>query len=74
MYYTQRLKDLRKDNDWTQEYVAEQLNMKREQYRRYEVGINEIKAGLLMKICELYNVSSDYILGYTNEKKQLPKK
>lgn len=73
MYYTQRLEDLRKDKNWTQAYVAEQLNMKREQYRRYEVGINEIKVSFLMKICELYNVSSDYVLGYTNEKRELPK-
>ena len=74
MYYTQRLEDLRKDNDWTQADVARFLNLQREQYRRYETGMNEIKISFLMKICKLYNVSADYILGFTNEKKPLPKK
>lgn len=74
MYYTQRLKDLREDNDWTQEEVANYLKLKREQYRRYENGINEIKVSFLIKVCKLYNVSADYILGFTNTKTGLPKK
>lgn len=74
MYYTQRLKDLREDNDWTQGEVADYLSLKREQYRRYETGINEIKVSFLIKVCKLYNVSADYILGFTNTKTDLPKK
>lgn len=74
MYYTERLKDLREDNDWTQRQVADYLNLKREQYRRYETGINEIKASFLIKVCKLYNVSADYLLGFTNIKTELPKK
>lgn len=74
MYYTQRLKDLREDKDWTQADVARYTNLAREQYRRYETGMNEIKASFLIKICKLYDVSADYVLGFTNEKKKLPKK
>lgn len=74
MQYTQRLKDLREDHDLTLEELATQLGLKREQYRRYEVGINEIKAGFIMKICKFYNISADYLLGFTNEYKPLPKK
>lgn len=74
MQYTQRLEDLRKDKDLTQEQVAKLLDLKREQYRRYETGINEVKASFIIKICKLYNVSADYILGLTNEYKELPKK
>ncbi|MCM1285419.1 MAG: helix-turn-helix domain-containing protein [Acetobacter sp.] len=74
MKYTERLEDLRKDHDLTQEQVAKSLGLKREQYRRYETGINEIKAGFIEKICLFYNVSADYLLGFTNEYKQLPKK
>lgn len=74
MQYTQRLEDLRKDKDLTQEQVAKLLDLKREQYRRYETGINEIKASFLIKVCKFYNVSADYILGFTNEYKPLPKK
>lgn len=66
MYYTQRLKDLREKNELTQEQVAEKINIKREQYRRYEIGINEIKASHIIKFAKLYNVSTDYILGLTD--------
>ena len=74
MKYTQRLEDLRKDRDLTQEQLAFALGLKREQYRRYETGINEIKAGFIIKICEFYNISADYLLGFTNDAKPLPKK
>ena len=67
MHYTQRLKDLREDKDLTQENLAKKLNMKREQYRRYETGINEIKASHIIMFAKFYNVSADYILGLTNE-------
>ena len=69
MNYTQRLKDLREDNDLTQEQLAKKLNMKREQYRRYEAGINEIKASHIILFAKFYNVSTDYILGFTNDPK-----
>ena len=74
MNYTQRLKDLREDSDLTLEELAKKLGLKREQYRRYEVGINEVKASFIIKICEFYNVSADYLLGFTNDYKPLPKK
>ena len=74
MYYTQRLEDLRKDKDLSQAEVAKKLGLQREQYRRYETGINEIKASFLIKVCKFYNVSSDYVLGFTNTKKELPNK
>lgn len=74
MHYTQRLQDLRKDRDLTQEQVAKMLGLKREQYRRYETGINEIKAGFIMKVCRFYNISADYLLGLTDEYKTIPKK
>lgn len=74
MYYTERLKDLREDRDLTQQEVADFIGIQREQYRRYEKGINEVKASFIVKICKLYNVSADYILGLTNNKIPLPKK
>lgn len=73
MHYTQRLEELRKNRDLTQEQVAKLLDLKREQYRRYEAGINEIKASFIIKVCKLYNISADYLLCLTREAKQLPK-
>lgn len=69
MYYTQRLKELRENAELTQEQVADKIGVKREQYRRYENGENEIKAGHVIKFCKLYNVTADYLLGLSDKTK-----
>ena len=68
MYYTERLKELREYNDLTQEQAAQAIGIKREQYRRYETGINEIKASYIIKFAKFYEVTSDYILGLSDKK------
>lgn len=64
--YYPRLKDLREDNDMTQEYVAEYLGIKQPQYSRYERGLRDIPTDLLIRLAILYKTSTDYILGLTN--------
>ena len=64
--FFQRLEDLRIDADKTQEEIAQILNCKREVYRRYEKGINEIPVWAVIKLSEYYNRSVDYILGLTD--------
>ena len=66
--YFRRLRDLREDQDYTQKYVAAYLNMHRSVYRRYETGEREIPVWALIKLAELYNTSTDYILGRTNRR------
>lgn len=65
--YFPRLEDLRTDSDKTQTAIAEYLNMNREVYRRYEKGIREVPVWALIKLSALYGVSTDYILGLTDE-------
>ena len=65
--YYPRLRDLREDNDLTQQKVADYLNMKRSQYSRYERGIRDIPTDVLINLARLYKTSADYILGLTNE-------
>lgn len=68
MAYYRRIRDLREDNDLTQKYVAEYLSMKQPQYFRYENGTRDIPSDILIKLATLYDTSTDYILGLTNEK------
>lgn len=63
MYYIKVIRDLREDNDYTQEEVAQYLGTSQTMYARYERGANELPIRHLMKLCSLYNVSADYILG-----------
>lgn len=63
-----RIRDLREDNDMTQQEVADKLFIQREVYRRYETGTREIPFNIAIMIAKLYNVSLDYIAELTNEK------
>ncbi len=67
MEYIKRIRDLREDSDLTQEQVAEYLGTSQTMYARYERGANELPIRHLMKLCDLYKVSSDYILGRTDK-------
>lgn len=57
------IRNLREDSDYTQEYVANYLGTSQTMYARYERGANELPLHHLVKLCKLYDVSSDYILG-----------
>ncbi len=69
--FTQRLKEIRKLNNYKQKDIAEQLNITREQYQLYESGKRELLVHHLIPLCEFYNVSPEYFLGFTDEQKPL---
>lgn len=60
--YLQKLRALREDNDLTQEQVARVLGTSQTMYARYERGANELPLRHFITLCELYNVSSDFLL------------
>ena len=64
--YFQRLKDLREDKALRQEDVAEILGISQTVYSRYERGFQTIPVIHLLKLADYYQVSTDYILGRTN--------
>ena len=63
MNYVKRIRDLREDHDKTQQEIADILGTSQTMYARYERGANELPIHHLIKLCQYYNVSSDYILG-----------
>ena len=63
MKYVKRIRDLREDHDLTQQQVAEILGTSQTMYARYERNANELPIHHLLKLCDYYNVSADYILG-----------
>lgn len=74
MYIYQRIRDLREDSDLTQKDVADHFGLHLTTYQRWESGQREMPTHMIIKLCYFYNVSADYLLGITNEKKPLPKK
>ncbi|MBQ2737339.1 MAG: helix-turn-helix transcriptional regulator [Clostridia bacterium] len=63
-----RLRDLREDNDLTQQAVANYLHIKQNTYSQYENGQRQIPIEFLIALARLYKTSTDYILGLTNIK------
>lgn len=68
MDYMRRMRDLREDHDKRQVDVAIYLGTSQTMYARYERGANELPIRHLLKLCDYYQVSADYLLGRTNEK------
>lgn len=62
----QRIRDLRKENDFTQKFVAEKLSFSSTNYAKIERGEVVLTAEILIKLSALYNVSTDYILGLSD--------
>lgn len=67
MHRYENLKALRVRNKLSQQQVADILEIKQQQYQRYESGAREIPVHLLIKLADFYGVSLDYIAGRTAE-------
>ncbi|MFR1518667.1 MAG: helix-turn-helix domain-containing protein [Clostridia bacterium] len=61
-----RIRDLREDNDMTQKQIAKELNCSQQVYSNYELGQRDIPTDVLIKLSLFYKVSTDYILGLTD--------
>lgn len=66
MNYYKRLYDLRTDKDLKQEEIAKILNTTKQSYGRYENGKRKLSVEDLITLADFYNVSTDYILGRTD--------
>ena len=69
-----RMRNLREDSDKTQQEIAAILGTSQTMYARYEREANEMPIRHLIRLAKYYDVSTDYLLGLTKEKKPFPKK
>ena len=70
----ERLRDIRKDHGDTQETLAKKLGFATPTVSKWEQGETDPNLETLKKICRMYNVSADYLLGITNDDPILSKK
>ncbi len=63
MNYRKNMRDLREDHDLTQEQVAKYLGISQTMYARYERGATELPIRHLIKLCQYYEVTADFMLG-----------
>ena len=66
--YLKRLKDLREDNDFTQQEIADVLKIKQQQYSLYETGKRDLPFELAIILAKFYNTSFDYLGELPNNK------
>ncbi len=66
-----RIRDLREDSDLSQAEIARVIKTTQQQYSKIELGKADISGEKLVLLAKFYNVSADYILGITKEKRKL---
>ena len=66
MFKYRRLKDLREDRDYTQDYIANILKTNRSSYANWENGETLIPLDKLDQLSVFYNVPISYLLGIKN--------
>ena len=73
MKYNERIREIREDNQLTQQKIADLLHIGQRTYADYESGKTRIPVDNLLILAEFYNVSMDYITGSSNIKTEYPK-
>lgn len=64
-----RIKNLREDADLTQSKISSYLNISQRAYSHYENGSRDIPTDILIAIADYYDVSIDYLLERTDNKR-----
>lgn len=65
----ERIRNLREDQDLTQTYIADYLNITQRAYSRYETGERNIPIEVLSALADYYDTSVDYLINRTNIKR-----
>lgn len=63
MFYLNKIKILREENGWTQNFLAEKMNISRQVLSNYENEINQPSPDMLIKFANIFQCSIDYLLG-----------
>ena len=65
----ENIRNLREDSDKLQIELAAYLNVKQTTYSKYELGKINVPVDVLIKLADFYDVSLDYLVGRTKNKK-----
>lgn len=68
MKYPERMRNLRQDNDYSQQQIADFLGIAQTTYSQYELDKRPMPIEYLVALCKFYNVSADYMLGLTDKR------
>lgn len=63
-----RVKELRIEKGMKQDDLAEILAVKRQTISKYETGLNDLDTGTIRRLCEIFGVTADYLLGLSSQR------
>ena len=66
--FGERLKQLRLENNLTQETLAEKLQIVKSTITKYEKNTREPEFEILIKIADFFGTTTDYLLGRTDKR------
>lgn len=66
-----RIKELRKKRGLMQQRLASELGITQQMLSKYEKDVTLIKVDVLKKIAKYFNVTTDYLLGVSDVKRDL---
>lgn len=66
--YLERIRNMREDLDIKQKNLAKKLNISQRTLSHYELGTRDVPTQILIAIADLFECSTDYLLGRTNKK------
>lgn len=69
--YRSRLRGVRADRDLTQAEVGKILNKSQQGYNHIEAGRAELKIDDLVKLCQFYNLTADYLVGLSDQPQKI---
>ena len=69
--YRARLRGVREDRDLTQAEVGKILNKSQQGYNHIEAGRAELKIDDLVKLCQFYNLTADYLGGLSEQPQKI---
>lgn len=72
MKYNERIREIREEHSYTQQQIANLLNVGQRTYCDYESGKTRIPVDSIIILAKHYNVSMDYITGVSNQKGHFP--
>lgn len=61
-----RIRDLRKELDMSQEDLALRLLVKRQAISKYELGQLDLDTETIRRLCDIFHVTADYLLGFSD--------
>ena len=57
------IRELRKENGWTQKQLAEMLNVDNTTISSWELGKNDVPSAIIVQLAKLFDTTSDFLLG-----------